>query len=87
MTPCGIAAQDGHVGVLKLLLEGKAYVNLAMNHGATPCYIAAHNGHVDALKILLDGAMDGKDASTARLSEGCQVLPRFVCELMSDDIA
>ena len=44
-TPLFIAAQEGHLPVVKLLLDREAAVNQAKTNGATPLFIVAQEGH------------------------------------------
>jgi ankyrin repeat protein len=45
------AAQEGHVGVMQVLLEAKADVNLRDDEGRTPLLVAAVWGRVQALQV------------------------------------
>jgi hypothetical protein len=59
-TPLFISSYKGHIGVVKLLLDGKAKINqAATDSGATPLFISAQNGHLAVVKALLEtGAAD-----------------------------
>ena len=48
-TPAFIAAQNGHIDVLRVLKELGANLDTPMNDGATPAFIAAQNGHIRCL--------------------------------------
>ena len=50
MTP---PAQNGHEGVVALLLAAGASVNLATKDGATPLFLAAQNGHAGVVALPL----------------------------------
>lgn len=53
------AAENGHVGVLELLLEQKADVNVrSTSLGLTPLLRAAENGHKATVKVLLEHGAD-----------------------------
>ena len=52
-TPLYVAAQNGHLDIVKALLEAGADRNQAMNSGATPLFIAAEKGHLDVVEMLL----------------------------------
>ncbi|CAG2253583.1 unnamed protein product [Mytilus edulis] len=52
------ASQEGHVDVVKELLQHSADVNKCDNDGASPLYIASQNGHVDVVKELLQHSAD-----------------------------
>jgi ankyrin repeat protein len=54
VTPLLIAAQKGHLEVVKYLVtQGQAAVNQATNDGATPLLIAAQKGHLEVVKYLV----------------------------------
>jgi len=60
-----MAAENGHVECLKLLLENNANPNLAtLGVLFTPVYIAAKNGHAECLKLLLENNADPNLATT-----------------------
>jgi ankyrin repeat protein len=49
-----VAAQNGHVDIIKTLVDLGANVNTPANDGTTPVYVATQNGHVDVIKTLVD---------------------------------
>jgi ankyrin repeat protein len=51
-TPVFIAAQEGHLEVVKALASLGANVNAARQSGATPVFVAAAQGHVEIVRIL-----------------------------------
>ena len=51
-TPAFIAAQNGHLEVLKFLKASGCNLETADNNGWTPAHIAAQNGHLEVLKFL-----------------------------------
>ena len=54
-TPLYFAAQNGHSGTVKLLLEHDCVVvNSKTNHGSIPLHVAAKNGHSGTVKFLLE---------------------------------
>eukprot|EP00729_Bicosta_minor_P028761 gene28761-biopygen31632 len=54
-----VAAQNGHLPVVMVLLEHAADPNLAETTvGATPAFMAAQNGHAECLQLLLEHAAD-----------------------------
>jgi ankyrin repeat protein len=57
-TPLYIAAQKGHLKVVRLLIEKSADVNKARNDGTTPLFIAAWFGHLEVLLLLIDKGAD-----------------------------
>lgn len=56
------AVQNGHVDLVKLLIENKLDVNAIDSQGLTPLHYAAHLGHIEKfgqiMKILLDNKAD-----------------------------
>jgi len=55
-TPLALAAQGGHVGVMKLLVARGADVDKPGKYGSTPLYLAAQEGHLEAVEVLLEVA-------------------------------
>ncbi|VDI41698.1 uncharacterized protein MGAL_10B027113 [Mytilus galloprovincialis] len=53
-----IASQEGHVVVVKKLLQHSADVNKCDNNGVSPLYKAGQNGHVDVVKELIQHSAD-----------------------------
>ncbi|KAJ6023761.1 hypothetical protein N7540_004558 [Penicillium herquei] len=53
-TPLHIAAQQGHLGIVRLLLASKYIdVNAQDRCGATPLHLASENGHVVIVQLLV----------------------------------
>jgi len=52
------AARDGHLEVVKLLLERGVDPNVRNNHDSTPLHYAAKKCHVDVARVLLDHGAD-----------------------------
>ena len=59
-----IAAQEGHVEVVRLLLEAGADCNKARTDtGATPLQVAVEKGHVNVVRLLKEaGACQGQSS-------------------------
>jgi hypothetical protein len=53
-TPLCVAAMNGHVSVIQLLLARGAQVNYKDQNGMTPLMYAASSGKLDAVKALLE---------------------------------
>lgn len=69
---------DGHVGVLQLLLERGAHVNLVDRFGNTALNIAARIGHVDMVRMLLDQTTLMVDLSDVAIFQTTALM--FACE-------
>ena len=52
------AALNGHVAIVRALLNAGADKDLAANGGATPLHAAAQNGHAAVVRALLDAGAD-----------------------------
>ncbi|KAE8392553.1 ankyrin repeat-containing domain protein [Aspergillus alliaceus] len=53
-TPLHIAAQHGHLGVVRLLLATEQIdVNARDHNGSTPLHMASEKGHVDVVQLLV----------------------------------
>lgn len=47
-----VASQEGHIEVVKLLVEHGVNVNTPNSSGYTPVYVAAYNGHAEIVRTL-----------------------------------
>ncbi|PNP59104.1 hypothetical protein THARTR1_01352 [Trichoderma harzianum] len=52
-TPLHLAAQSGHLGILKLLIDRGAKINVCGDRRLTPLHLAAEKGHVALAKFLI----------------------------------
>ncbi|CAE7819882.1 Ank2 [Symbiodinium sp. KB8] len=57
-TPLFIAAQNGQLEVVRLLLEASADQDKALEDGATPLFIAAQQGQLEVARRLLEASAD-----------------------------
>jgi len=57
-TPLYIAAQEGHVDLIRLLLFHGADVNILCKDGYSPLYIASYVGQLEIVNLLLDNDAD-----------------------------
>jgi ankyrin repeat protein len=53
-TPLHFASHEGHLAVVRLLLEAGAAKDVSNAHGATALHLAARRGHLEVVKVLLD---------------------------------
>ena len=63
-----LAADAGHLEVVRLLLEAGTDKDAAMRHGATALLYATHNGHLEVVRLLLEARAD-KDAVDTQIGE------------------
>ncbi len=56
--PLHYAATNGHVDVMRLLLENHAYIDAESPNGSTPLMMAAGYGTPEAVKLLLEEGAD-----------------------------
>ncbi|CAK9115057.1 unnamed protein product [Durusdinium trenchii] len=61
--PMFLAAERGHLEVVRLLLEAGADLNAATQCGHTVLMFAAQNGHPDVVRVLLEAGADPKAAT------------------------
>lgn len=57
-TPLHYAATGGHLVIIRLLLDNRAYIDASAPNGNTPLMMAAKYGTDDAVKMLLDAGAD-----------------------------
>ena len=55
-----MAAQEGHLEIVKLLLDAGADVNIPSRSGQTPLYQASGQGYLEIVKLLLNAGADIK---------------------------
>ena len=67
-TPMFHAAQNGHLDVVRFLVEAGAAKDQADNSGATPLFTAVQNGHLDIVRFLVQvgAAKDQADNAGAK---------------------
>lgn len=68
------ATLSGHIGIVELLLEKAADINLPNNEGWTPLIVAAGTGRLDLVELLV--AKGAKVDSVT--SDGDSALARYV---------
>ena len=57
-TPLRIAAQYAHFAAARVLIEGKASVNIADSKGVSPLRTCVQYGHFGTAKLLLEAKCD-----------------------------
>lgn len=57
-TPLSVAAEEGHLGIVKLLAQAQCDIQSRDTNGWTPLIYAAENGHVDVVQFLIDHRVD-----------------------------
>jgi ankyrin repeat protein len=66
-TPLFMAAQEGYLNIVKVLLEWGASTDKARQNGMTPLDSAVHCGHLEIAKVLVeqDASIDKARATGA----------------------
>ncbi len=62
-TPLQIAALEGHVKIVKMLLETGCDINCKNIDMETPLIDAVENGHLEVVKLLLDAGLDPRQSN------------------------
>jgi ankyrin repeat protein len=81
-----LVSSDGHLKLLRLLLDFGAEVDVLNGDGATPLHLAAQDGHLEVVEALLnagaekDCRMNGTGATPLRLAAG--VAHHHIVELL-----
>ena len=60
-----IASLEGHLEVVRLLIEAGADKDKANDDGTTPLYVASINGHLEVVRLLVEKGAD-KDKANNR---------------------
>ena len=53
-TPLHYASRDGHIDIVKLLVDLGADIEVRTDFGSTPLHLASYRGHIDMVKLLVD---------------------------------
>ena len=70
----GGVGRDGHLEVVRLLVEAGADKNKADNDGLTPLFMASHNGLLEIVRLLIDAGADKDQAPFTRYYTGMKPL-------------
>ncbi|WP_252120576.1 ankyrin repeat domain-containing protein [Candidatus Chromulinivorax destructor] len=70
-TPLHIAAEKGHMEIIKFLLAAGVSVDIQMPNGATALYFAAQNGYTEIVRLLIQG---GANVDIQRTDNGYTAL-------------
>ena len=65
------AALNGHLEVVKLLVESGADVDHVSEKGWTALHCAAYNGHLEVVKLLVESGAD--------VHQEAKIVDRFLC--------
>jgi len=49
-----LAAQNGHLDIVRFLVEAGAAIDQGNNNGSTPLWLAAQDGHLDIVRFLVE---------------------------------
>ena len=58
-----VASKEGHLEVVRLLLESGADKDLARNEDWTALFVASESGHLEVVRLLLQCGVDNTDSS------------------------
>ena len=73
-SPLHIAAQEGHLGVVRRLVKAAgAQIDALNKDGATPLYWAAHNGHLETVQFLVRAGKDKESYKKRALNLSCKL--------------
>ena len=75
-SPLFVAAETGHLGTARLLVENGANVNFSMN-GTTPLHVACWTGHLATARLLLESGADANQAMSIPRRRPTAVESRF----------
>ncbi len=67
-TPLHYAATNGHLDMMKLLLEHHAYIDAESPNGSTPLMMAAQYANAQTVQLLLDAGADPQIKNQQQLS-------------------
>ena len=91
-TPLHIAAQNGHINIVKLLLELKASTSIKNSSGNTPLHMSIEYDYYETSKLLVESgadlmAMNNKDSPACKGIDGTKfyyLMPIFVASQAED---
>ena len=88
-TPLHEAAKNGHVEVVKIIMDSVADKNPKAGNGKTPLHVASQNGHLEVCKVIIAQVSDKNpkcEMTETPLHEAAYLGHLEVCQLILNNI-